>query len=156
MHKRAFRITLALLALIGLVLAGYLVKEHYASTGASFCDINAQFNCGAVNQSQYAVFLGVPVAVLGLLYYLLLLGFAASEPILRRGLDLDDELAALLAVGLALLGLLFSAYLTGIEAFVLHVFCPLCLGSAAVVLIFNCLAFPQWRQAVRRQGKKSY
>jgi uncharacterized membrane protein len=151
MHERAFRATLAILAVIGLLLAGYLVKEHYAPAGASFCDINARFNCGAVNQSPYAVFLGVPVAVLGVLYYLLLLGFAAYEPALRRGLELDDGLSALLALLLALLGLIFTAYLTSVEAFVLHVFCPLCLGSAAIVLIFNCLAFGNWRCAIHQR-----
>ncbi len=156
MQERSFRAAAAMLAIIGLILAGYLVYEHYAGTGQSFCDINARFNCGAVNQSQYAVFFGVPVAVLGLLYYLLLLGYAAFAPALRRGLGLEEDLFALLPVGLALLGLIFTAYLTSIEAFALHVFCPLCLGSAAVVVIFSVFAFLRWRGVARRQGTKSY
>jgi uncharacterized membrane protein len=149
MRDRAFLMLLVALAIIGIVVAGYLVTEHYTSTGASFCDINSTFNCSVVNKSQYAVFLGVPVAALGLLYYLMLLGLALFGRTLRRGLDLDGESYALLFVGHALLGLLFSLYLTSIEAFVLHVFCPLCLASAAIVLLLNGLAFTRWRAVLR-------
>ena len=149
MKERVFLMVIGILAVIGLFVSGYLVKEHYTSTGASFCDINDTFNCSAVNRSQYAVFLGVPVAILGFLYYLLLLGLALFGQALRRGLGLDNESFALLFIGHGLLGLLFSLYLTSIEAFALHVFCPLCLASAAIILILNGLAFTRWRAALR-------
>jgi uncharacterized membrane protein len=149
MKEHVFLAVIGILAVIGLFISGYLVKEHYTSTGASFCDINDTFNCSAVNRSQYAVFLGVPVAALGLLYYLMLLGLALFGPALRRGLGQDNESYALLFVGHGLFGLLFSLYLTSIEAFVLHVFCPLCLTSAAIVLLLNGLAFDRWRLALR-------
>ncbi len=132
---RRIRLSIGIIAVIGIVLTAYLVREHYAPTGSSFCDINSRLNCDVVNKSDYAAILGVPVALLGLLFYLAVLALAAAPAKLVKRLGADEELRRMLFLGAAILGLLFTLYLTGVEAFVLHVFCPLCLGSAALVLI---------------------
>ncbi len=137
---RRIRVFIGIVALIGIILTAYLVREHYAPTGSSFCDVNARLNCDVVNKSDYAAILGVPVALLGLLFYLAVLVISVAPAKLVRRLGGDEELRRMLLLGAAVLGLLFTLYLTGVEAFVLHVFCPLCLGSAALVLILLGIA----------------
>ena len=61
------------LAIIALAVSTYLIYIHFTplETG-SFCDINAYWNCDRINQSIFAGFLGIPIAVLGFLFYFFL------------------------------------------------------------------------------------
>ena len=130
------KITLALLAVIGLALSGISLFNHYKETPTEYCSFGEDFNCDVVNHSVYARFLGVPVAAIGLAGYaaLLLLTFVRSR-----------VAAALLLLG-ALIGLGFSLYLTYIEAYVLATWCILCLGSLAVIVgITGLSAVGLWR-----------
>ena len=43
---------------------------------SSFCDVNANISCTQAYLSQYGSFLGVPVAPLGLLYFVFVLAMA--------------------------------------------------------------------------------
>ncbi len=73
--RRPALLAAALLSAVGLVLSGILVRQHAAAhLGiASACNINEFVNCDRVATSAYSVFLGLPVAVWGLLGYGLLL-----------------------------------------------------------------------------------
>jgi uncharacterized membrane protein len=66
----------------------YLADLHHkANTDASFdpsCDISSTFRCTSVAISPYSVFLGVPVAVWGLVTYAIFLFFIIAG-LLRRG-----------------------------------------------------------------------
>jgi len=79
----------------------------------------------------------LPVALYGVVGYglLLVVSLWATQPVLagRRGPDL-------LLAGLATLGVAFTAYLSGIEFFVIHAFCRWCLGSAALIAAIWVLA----------------
>lgn len=61
------------LSVLCTITAFYLVKEHYA-TDLSFCDSlgGGIFSCSSVNRSEYSVFLGVPVAVFGAIWSIVL------------------------------------------------------------------------------------
>ena len=117
------RYVLVVLAAIGIIVSGLALQEHYR-TGASPCAINARWDCGVVNKSPFAVFFGVPVAVLGMAGYLLIGGLAFWR------------LNALLAWA-AGFGLGFSLYLTHIEAHILEVWCLYCLGSLIIMSLIN-------------------
>jgi len=97
-------------------------------------------SCETVQASKYARFLGRPVPLWGTLWYagLLVLAFLALGP--AAGKRWLDVLLALVVTG----GLLFSAYLTGIELFVLHAVCMWCVISAVLAVILFVLARP-WR-----------
>ena len=64
---------IAVLALVGLFVAGYLSLHRAGFVGTLQCAIGG---CEIVQSSRYAVFLGVPVAYMGLVAYLLLLALA--------------------------------------------------------------------------------
>ena len=69
--------TVFLLAVAGVAVSVYLAISHYRVytdiTYSSFCAISKAFNCDTVSQSVYAILLGVPVPVWGVLGYLFFL-----------------------------------------------------------------------------------
>ena len=120
-----------ILALAGVVLAGYLLANHYG-IGTGVCSINETVDCDKVNASAYSAILGIPVALLGLL------GFVAMFIVGYLGRFYPDtwvgERYGLLLVLLALAGAVFATYLTYIELFVIYAICPFCVASFAVDL----------------------
>jgi uncharacterized membrane protein len=137
------RMAAALLALIGLLVAGYLSLHRAGLIGSLQCTVGG---CEVVQSSRYAVFAGIPVAYLGLVAYVGILGLAlvGVQPrwVHSRGLSLLIFLGA--AVGVA-----FSAYLTYLEAAVIHAWCQWCVISAILItLIFlvSCLDLARVRR----------
>lgn len=117
---------LVFLAVIGIVVASLALREHYR-TDTSPCSINERWDCGIVNHSPYAVFAGVPVAVIGMAGYLLL-GVMAWMRAYR---------AMVIPV---LAALAFSLYLTRIEARVLGVYCIYCVISLGIISLLTLLS----------------
>jgi len=74
-------------------------------------------SCGIVNNSNYSEILGIPVSAFGLLFYT---GMAVLVVLKYRRLFFLGSIV----------GVLFSAYLTYLEAFVLHAWCQWCIMSA--------------------------
>lgn len=114
---------LVVLALAGVITASLALREHYR-VGASPCRIDDKWDCGLVNKSPYAVFYGIPVAVIGIVGYLFLGGLAIRK-------------AWKLAFPAALIGLGFSLYLTRIEAKVLEVWCIYCVISLGIISLIT-------------------
>jgi uncharacterized membrane protein len=120
------RYLIALLALTGLVISCFALREHFR-TEPSPCSINERWDCGAVNHSPFAELEGVPVAVFGILGYAAIAGFALA----RRW-----WIVLLLTTG----ALGFSMYLTYIEARVLETYCIWCVSSAGVITLTEVAA----------------
>jgi uncharacterized membrane protein len=128
---------IALLALAGILTSSLSLYHHFSKSKTSFCDIGQSFNCDLVNRSQYSMFHGIPVAMLGILGYLLILSLAT---VYREKAETPFILA-----GVTLGGLGFALYLTYLEAFVLHAWCVLCLSSLA--LMMSAAALSLWKAA---------
>ncbi len=126
------RVILIGLAVIGIAVAGYMAWAELTGNETVCSDVG-KIDCAAVQQSAYAKTLGMPVAVLGLLGYVAMLGVLVLE-------DQVPLLAAYgrtLVVGMALFGVIFQTYLTWIEASVLDAWCQWCVASfVTVTLIF--------------------
>lgn len=123
-----------LLIVAGIGIASYLtyvklfdVKPYCAGVG----------NCEAVQSSPYAMLLGVPVAVWGLLSYLGLLALFLVKRFDWRGLG---QLARQVTFLATLVGVMYSAYLTYLELFVIYEICPWCVASAIVMTALFVLA----------------
>jgi uncharacterized membrane protein len=119
MTDTVLRRTCETLGLAGVGIAGYLTYVHYAGL-RPVCGIS--HGCETVQTSSYASLLGVPVALLGLLTYILILA----------SLRLRGESPLLGGYALILIGFLFSAYLTYREVFTIHAICSWCVSSAIV------------------------
>ncbi len=132
---RGLTIAIVLLAIVGIVLSAVSTVNHYRTDPTSYCSFSEEFNCDIVNRSIYSRFppnaaTAVPVAVIGLVGYV---GIAILAMLRGRA-------ASLLLVLASIGGLGFSLYLTYVEARVLHVWCILCLGSLAVIVLIAGLA----------------
>ena len=134
---RALRLASAAVAVIGLGISGYLTAVHYGG-GEPVCAI--AHGCATVQQSSYAEFLGVPVALLGLL------GYVAILASLVKDTELTRSITALLAIA----GLAFSAWLTYVEIWELDAICIWCVGSAICMTLLAGLATTRLLRAPAR------
>jgi uncharacterized membrane protein len=120
------------LAVIGLGWATYLTYVHYSGT-EPVCSIKGN-PCSQVQKSQYSELAGVPVALIGAIGYLLIVGMLLGP---------ESERARFITMGLTLGGFGFSAYLTYREVFTLEKICEDCVASAVIMTILMCLSI--WR-----------
>jgi uncharacterized membrane protein len=124
---------IVVIALIGLADAAYLTYVHYHGFGALLCvgggHPGGHSSCQTVQSSQWAKLVGVPVALLGLLGYVSLLG----------SLRVPGEIGRAAGFAIALIGFGFSLYLTYREAFTIHAYCEWCLGSAGCLTVLVVL-----------------
>ncbi|MBO0767704.1 MAG: vitamin K epoxide reductase family protein [Solirubrobacterales bacterium] len=121
-------IAILVFGVIGLIVAGYTTYVHYFPA-AQVCKEGGTFNCTAVQTSQWSEVAGIPVALMGLIGYLLLLG-----SLLVRG-----ELGRAAGFAIALIGFLFSMYLTAREVFSIKSLCWECLISALCMTVLMVL-----------------
>jgi len=101
-------------------------------------------SCEVVQASPYAGVAGVPVAFFGVVGYVAL--FVTALVGLQPSFLPKRSVSVLLAA-LATGGLVFTAYLTYLEAFVIHGWCRWCLGSAAVIGVIWVVAVLGLRKA---------
>lgn len=129
------RMAIAVLSLVGLFIAGYLLLHRLGLVGQLFCGVGGA--CETVQSSKWATQLGVPVPVFGVAGYLVLFALAlvGMQPPLAG--DRRVSLVLLLLSGLAVA---YTAYLTYLEAFVIHAWCRYCLGSAIVIVLIFLLS----------------
>jgi len=135
------RQAIALLALVGLFVALYLWLHALGFGGAIKC--GASGGCETVQTSQWAVFLGFPVAIYGVAGYLVVLVVALLA---LRPAALAERKWNVVLTGLATAGLLFTAYLTYLELFVIHAICRWCVGSAIVITLIWIVALTALRR----------
>ncbi len=120
------------LALTGFADSIYLSISHYRIytdiSYKSFCAISKAFNCDTVSQSSYAIFLGLPVPLLGVLaylFFLIILSFSYKDVNgTKRGWHL-----------LFIISGTFTAYsiiLAVISNYYIHSYCIMCILSYVV------------------------
>lgn len=128
------RMGVAVLALVGLLIATYMLLHRLGIVGRLIC--GPEGACEIVQSSKWATFLSLPVPLIGVLGYLalLLVAVLGLQPPWAR-----DRRVSVVLVVLSGIAVAFTAYLTAVEAWLIHAWCRWCLGSAAViVLILAC------------------
>lgn len=126
MSERSNRIASGALALVGIGITVYLLSVR--ASGATLSCTSG--GCETVQNSPYSEIFGLPVAALGFVAYVVLLGAA-----LARG-----DLARLIGAVVALAAFAFSAYLVGIQVVVIGTLCDWCLASDALTTALAALA----------------
>lgn|SRR5574341_2648616 len=118
----------ATLALAGFFVSLYLWLWKLRLVGSLACGPGG--GCEYVQTSPYAVILGLPVAFFGVIGYLALLivSLLGLQP--RWALRREPTVALAVLSGL---GVSFTAYLTYLEAAVIHAWCRWCLVSAGII-----------------------
>lgn len=119
------RAAIAVACLVGTGIAAYLTYVHYAHI-APVCTSGG---CEKVQTSRYAELAGVPVALLGLIAYVVLFGI-----VFVRGVE-----AVFAGVFVALVGVGFSAYLLWAQLGPIDAICQWCLGNDATITVVAAL-----------------
>jgi uncharacterized membrane protein len=132
MSARTLRLTMIVLAVIGIGVATYLTYIHYAGI-KPLCGRNGG-GCEIVQTSVYSKLAGVPVALIGLIGYVLILASLVVP---------ETETSRLATVAFTVVGFGFSAYLTYREIFSIHHICEWCVSSFVIIAAIMCLAI--WR-----------
>jgi vitamin-K-epoxide reductase (warfarin-sensitive) len=136
MKKSAVRYLLLGCCLLGGILSAVSLHNHYSTSPTEYCDLSATFNCDLVNRSTYARLLGVPVALVGVVGYLLLFALSFGT----------SRLFASIRFVASLIGLAFALYLAYVEAYILAMWCLLCIGSLTATSAITLLAGIDLRQ----------
>jgi uncharacterized membrane protein/protein-disulfide isomerase len=138
------------LGLAGVADSIYLTISHYKvytdMAYKSFCAISQAINCDTVSQSPYSVFLGLPVAVWGIIGYVFFLLFM---PIARSGDAQRDRIWPSLFF-LSLCFCIYSVILALLSTHKIHSYCIMCIVSYAINFM---LLFYVW--IIRRRFGKS-
>jgi uncharacterized membrane protein len=117
-----WRTVLALaLSLAGLAVSVYLTIAHYGGSHVLVCTDSGAINCEKVTTSPQSIVLGIPVAVLGLGFYVVMT--ALNLPRAWRSQDRRIHAARL---GLAVVGMGFALYLISAELLVIKAICLWC------------------------------
>lgn len=143
------RMIIAALALGGVGLATYLAMYKLGMIGQLACNVG---QCETVNLSRWAVFLGIPVAVWGVGFYLVLF-LVALLGTTDRYVNATWVSHALLA--LTGWGVLFSGWLTYLELRVIHAVCMFCVISAVLITVTFLMAVLEWRGRPQRNRAES-
>jgi uncharacterized membrane protein len=115
------------LSFLGMAFMAYLLKVHYSDEfSVSFCDFAPGFSCDIVNKSVFSEVFGVPIAFLGLMYFVVSAAFflvAFQRTRLLHWLLFFSSFS-----------LVFSLYLSWVEWRVLGTICVFCEGSKIVMI----------------------
>jgi protein-disulfide isomerase/uncharacterized membrane protein len=149
-----FQTKMKLMASISAALAigfhAYLLKSHYdlrygEVAGTLLCDISAKFSCSATSASSWSEFLGVPLALWGLLANLAFLTLAGWETISGPE-NRHTNRTSILVVALVLAGA--SVVMGGISFAVLNTICPFCVVTYVLSVPTVVGAFLGYRQGL--------
>lgn len=137
-------VTAVALVVAGLAASGYLTYEHFTASKTLACPDTGTVSCARVTSSEQSVFLGVPVAPLGLGYFVGMLVLVL--PAAWRSPDARLRYARIAA---AALGVCFVLYLVYAELFLIGAICLWCtvvhvvtVALFAVVVLGAAMADP--------------
>jgi uncharacterized membrane protein len=143
------------IAILGFVDATYLSVEHFLGLVPP-CTITA--GCEQVLTSPYAVVLGIPVALVGSVYYLLIAvgSFIFLESKHVAKLEKHNSEVLRLSLFLTIPGFLASLWFSGAQIFIIHSYCAYCIGSALLttaLFVLSVIIFVKYGRAQNDGGQ---
>ena len=128
--------------ILGLADATYLTLTHYTNVVPFVCPDTGIVNCAQVTSSPQSYVFGIPVAVLGLVYFVPML--VLSLPFAWK--SKNHVFAWLRLVGVVT-GIGFVAYLVYSELFVIKKICLYCTGVHILTFILFVIVVTGWETA---------
>lgn len=122
------------LSLLGLAVSTYLTIAHFQGSHILVCVENSVVNCQKVTTSPESEILGIPVAILGLVYYLAMVGL--NLPVAWRAADRRVHVARLV---LALVGMGFALWLIAAELVIIGAICLYCTSVHVITFLLLVL-----------------
>jgi uncharacterized membrane protein len=131
-HKLEFTTMVA--SVLGLAVSIYLTIEHFTQNSYALCPANSTFNCGKVTTSAQSHVFGIPVAVLGLAFFVFMV--AVNSPWAWRARHPVVHWARLVSV---VVGIVFVLYLVYAELFLVNAICLYCTSVHVLTFILFAL-----------------
>lgn len=136
-----FGAAMTALAVVGLAIAGYLLAVRILGEAPACGPVKG---CETVAASEYATLFGLPVALYGVGFSVVLAGACLTW--WRRA----ERRALYAAYGLGLAGIIAVAYLTYLELFVIEAICVWCVTYAVMIVAgWLAAAAAAWRTVDR-------
>lgn len=125
---------------LGIILAIVLSYE-YITADFTVCNISSFFSCGAVAASPYSRLFGIPMYIIGLIWFplLFLVGLITSS----FG---KNEINIALSMPLLLLGDIFTVYLWYDQLVLIGKLCPFCISLYLVNYLLTILAVLSYKR----------
>jgi uncharacterized membrane protein len=117
------------LSIAALVVSAYLAYAHFATSNVLACPEGGTINCELVTTSAQSKFLGIPVAVLGLLWSAAMVALTTPAAWRSRRRRPEIRIARLALVSI---GMCFVVWLVYAELFVIGAICLWCTVVHAV------------------------
>ena len=136
-RSRIPAIAALVLSIAGLLLSAYLTFEHFTDSATLACADSGAVNCLKVTTSSFSVIFGVPVAVLGLAYFVGLTFLCLPIDPVRHWHRLR-----IAATGAGTLMVLWLIY---VELFRVNAICLWCTG-VHLVTVSSLAAVLWWRE----------
>ena len=127
---------------LGLADATYLTLTHYTNVVPLVCSSTGIVNCAQVTSSPQSYVFGIPVALLGIVYFIPML--ILSLPFAWRS---KNHIFAWLRLTGAVTGIGFVAYLVYSELFVIKKICLYCTGVHLLTFILFVIVVTGWEAA---------
>lgn len=141
--RKNILILIIVLGIIGLLTSVYLIKSHYTPPiEGALCDLGETVSCSVVNTSIYSELFNVSVAVLGVIWFVVLLFMCRS--VLKK-----DKVVVALMLGWSVIGALFVVYMI-IAEIILQALCPACTVVHVVVFITLLLSAAIYKAEKRK------
>jgi uncharacterized membrane protein len=138
---RRASVTALIIALLGLAVSAYLTIEHYSSSRLLACPESAMINCAKVTTSRWSHIAGVPVAVLGLAFFVVMVALLSPPAWRQPRLDV-------IRVAATAIGMIMVLYLVWIELFRVDAICLWC--TAVHICTIALLTAVLWHTSVLR------
>lgn len=137
-------VTVCVLSFFAAAIVAYLLYIHYVPE-ANVCEWNKLFSCNEISKNPRAELFGVPIAAIGLLYYLCMaviaLAWVKKFDFQKMAQKLRPGLILKMLFGATFVGVLFTLYLSYIEFFELKTICPPCVLQQVIILIIFGLLY---------------
>lgn len=123
-----------LLSVAGLGVSTYLTISHYNTDVALSCPASSTINCEKVTSSDQSELLGIPVAVLGLVFFVgmviltLPVAWRAAQPLVHMA-----------RLGSVIVGIGFVLWLIYAELFEIDAICLWCTAVHGITFVLFCL-----------------
>ncbi|GAA2469451.1 vitamin K epoxide reductase family protein [Terrabacter carboxydivorans] len=118
------------LSVVGLLVSAYLTFEHFTANATLACSIGGVVDCAKVTSSAWSTFMGIPVALLGLVFFVVTLGLCLPSVWRRPERWLDLARLGWLTVGLGMV-----LYLVWAELYRIHSICLWCTAVHVVTFL---------------------
>ncbi len=118
------------LSVAGLAVSAYLTFEHFTDNSTLACSVGGVVDCAKVTTSSWSYVLGIPVAVLGLVFFVVTTALCLPRVWRSPAAWLDHARLGWLTVGLGM-----ALYLVWAELYRIHAICLWCTAVHVITFV---------------------